>query len=429
MVQEKQVRLVRGLEEKLVQRQEQLRREKILRTAAKKELREVEERLKQRQHEMRGLEKDYQRMQGTHEQLWEAENKLRHKQSELELLEDAYVRLEGEVHPNRPIRIPEEPPLQRFVRQYRQAKAEKRAEATKRAQPESSSTSAESTTSSRAEPISKKQNTNTSPIPSEMEERVPKTTTTTVTTEQIKPRRDALEQQVRTEATKRPKPITSSSESTTSSVPTRGAKRPNVGQSPEHSEDMRSEVSEQPNSESSKTSRTTTTTRMSIQADSTEEPRGHVTYPSDTNMPAQVDFRGQPRQYYDYPSDTSSESAMSRSSSDAMETTQVKVELKRPSIRDVASRLLGKRRHPPTSSSSSGSTSSEYTKPPRIKQRDLRSSPLGSDTPQSDTQSETPSRTGSLSASASSTSSEHSSKEETSAYSKTTRISGNGLEI
>ena len=150
---------------------------------------------------------------------------------------------------------------------------------------------------------------------------------------------------------------------------------------------------------------------------------------SDTGMTVQVDFRGQPRTYHDYPTDTSSESAMSRSSSDAMETTQVKVELKRPSIRDVASRLLGKGRHPPTSSSSSGSSSSEYTKPPRIKQRDLRSSPLGSDTPQSDTQSETPSRTGSLSASASSTSSEHSSKEETSAYSKTTRISGDGLEI
>ena len=418
-VHNRQERLVRGLEEKLIQRQEALERERIFKAAAKKELKEVEEQLKQQQFEMRGLEKDYKRMQGTHEQLWEAENKLRHKQSELELLEGAYVRLESEVHPNRPIRIPEEPPLQRFVRQYRQAVTEKRAQAAKRAHLETSS-SGEST--SGAPPKTKKQNLNT---PSEA-----------ANTEEIRQDKQPPDKITRTrhklerkEATKRAKPTTSSSDSTISARSAEYSKRQNMNQSPEHSIDMRSEASEHPNSESSKTSRTTTTARMSIQSNPENQEEHGI----------QARFEGIPRTQYDYPSDTSSESARSRASSDAMEATPVRVELKKSAIKNVASRLLGKRKHPPTSSSSSGSSSSECTKPPRSKKQDQNLSPLGSDTSQSDTQTETASGPRSWSSAASSTSSASSTRAEKPKYSKTTEeekikpetknISGNGHEI
>ena len=48
----------------------------MLKASARKELKDVEERLKQRQHEMKGLEKEYKRLRGPQEQLWEAEDKL-----------------------------------------------------------------------------------------------------------------------------------------------------------------------------------------------------------------------------------------------------------------------------------------------------------------------------------------------------------------
>ena len=121
------------------------------------------------------------------------------------------------------------------------------------------------------------------------------------------------------------------------------------------SEEMKSEISEYPNSETSRMSAETTNTTMSIQ----------------------TDYRARVRQPNTYPSETSSSSRRSSISSDSsMSITTPQLEMKKPTLRDVAARLLGKRRHPLTSSSdSASSTGSGRTKPPKPKKKDLKTLP------------------------------------------------------